>query len=90
MLDLTTYVLLGAVLIGVNQLIKTFRAKDFWGAITIIGAVVVGALFGLFGIEGITVIQGIALGFGSVGTLTGASKLGQTTPDVTAHTAAVK
>jgi len=90
MLDLTQFVLLAAVLVGVNQLIKTIRAKDYWGAVTILSAAVVGAVFGLLGLEGLTVVQGIALGFGSVGTLTTASKLGQTSPDVTPHTTAVK
>jgi len=90
MLDLTQFVLLAAVLIGVNQLIKTLRAKDFWGAVTILSAALVGAIFGLLGIEGISVVQGIALGFGSVGTLTTATKLGQTSSDVTPNTTAVK
>lgn len=90
MLDLTQFVLLAAVLIGVNQLIKTLRAKDFWGAVTILSAALVGAIFGLLGIEGISVVQGIALGFGSVGTLTTTTKLGQTSSDVTPNTTAVK
>lgn len=90
MLDLTQFVLLAAVLVGVNQFIKTLRAKDYWGAVTILSAAVVGAIFGLLGLEGLTVIQGIALGFGSVGTLTTASKLGQTSPDITPNTTATK
>ena len=90
MLDLTQFVLLAAVLVGVNQFIKTLRAKDYWGAVTIISAATVGAVFGLLGLEGLSVVQGVALGFGSVGTLTTASKLGQTSPDVTPHTTPIK
>ena len=90
MLDLTQFALLAAVLVGVNQFIKTLRAKDYWGAVTIISAATVGAVFGLLGLEGLSVVQGVALGFGSVGTLTTASKLGQTSPDVTPHTTPIK
>lgn len=90
MLDITQYVLLGTVLVGVNQLIKTLRAKDYWGTVTIIGAVLVGAVFGALGLEGLSVAEGVALGFGSVGALTGVTKLGQTTSDITPKTNVVK
>lgn len=89
-MDITQYVLLGAVLVGVNQLIRLLRAKDFWGAVTVIAAALIGALFGLFGVEGLDVVHGMALAFGTVGTLTGgAAILGHNT--VTPNsTAAVK
>lgn len=86
-MDISQYVLLGAVLVGVNQLIRLLRAKDFWGAVTVLSAAVVGAIFGLLGIEGLGVVEGIALAFGSVGGLTaGAAVLGKNSvqPNTTA------
>ena len=88
-MDLTQYVLLATVLVGVNQLIKQLRAKDYWGAVTVLAAVIVGAVFGLLGVEGLDVVHGIALAFGSVGALTGLAKVGGSstvTPNTTAVT----
>jgi hydrogenase/urease accessory protein HupE len=75
-MDLTQYVLLAAVIAGVVELIKRLRAADYWSAITIIIAVIVGAIFGLAGIEGLDVVHGIAVSFGLVGALTALAKTG--------------
>jgi hypothetical protein len=75
-MDLTQFVLLSAVLVGVNQLIRLARAKDWWGVVTVLSAALVGAVFGALGLEGLDVVHGLAVGFGSVGSMTALSHFG--------------
>ena len=63
----TEYILLATVIAGVNELIKRLRAKDYWVAVTILSSAIIGGIFGAFGIEGLTIIEGIATGFGLSG-----------------------
>lgn len=68
-LDLTQYILLLTVIAGVTELIARLRAKDLWAALTITSAAVVGLLFGIFGVESLTPITGLAVGFAAPGAI---------------------
>lgn len=76
-MDITQYVLLAAVIAGVTELINRLRAKDYWVALTISTAAVIGGLFGVFGVEGLSIITGIAAGFGASGGLTALGIVGK-------------
>lgn len=66
-MDITQYVLLAAVIAGVTEFLNRLRAKDYWVATTIATSAVIGGLFGLFAIEGLDLVTGIAAGFGVSG-----------------------
>ena len=68
-MDFTQYVLLAAVIAGVTELFNRARAKDWWVVATIATAAVIGGVFGYFELEGLTVVTGIAAGFGASGAL---------------------
>lgn len=76
-MDPTQYVLLAAVIAGVTELISRLRARDAWGAVTILCAAVIGGLFGAFHYLSLDVATGIAAGFGASGALKTVSKIGQ-------------
>lgn len=63
------YILLGTVIAGIVELITRLRAKDYWTVLTICSSVLVGALFGYFGVEGLNVATGIAAGLGASGAI---------------------
>jgi len=66
-MDLTQYVLLAAVIAGVTEMLNRLRAKDYWVAGTVATSAIIGALFGLTGVEGLNVVTGLAAGFGVSG-----------------------
>ncbi len=69
-LDVTQYLVLVAVIVGVTELISRARAKDWWVVLTILCSAAVGALFGLTNYyPEVDVAEGIALGFAASGTL---------------------
>lgn len=69
-LDITQFVVLGAIIVGVNELLVRLRAKDFWAVATIIAAAIIGAIFGaIHYYPTLDVPSGIAVGFGAVGAL---------------------
>ncbi len=68
-MDFTQYVLLAAVIAGVTELLNRLRARDYWVAASIFTAAFIGGLFGLFAVEGLNVVTGIAAGFGASGAL---------------------
>lgn len=76
-MDLTQYILLAAVIAGVTELLNRLRAKDYWTAVTIATAATIGGLFGAFGIEGLTLVTGIAAGFGTSGSLSALGIVGK-------------
>lgn len=93
-MDVSTYVLLGTVIVGVNQAVAHLRASDWWGFVTVLLAGLTGLIFGAFGVEGLTVWTGVAAGFGSAGTVTlvgklSASSAAAVTPNTTATNPAV-
>lgn len=77
---MSAIVFIGAVIIGVTQLIRLIRDKNYDGAVLILVAALIGALVGVFDIElgltNISVAQGIMAGFGAAGTVTTAEKIG--------------
>lgn len=76
-MDVTQYVLLGAVIAGVTELISRLRAKDLWVAGTIVVAAIIGGLFGAFHYyPDLDVVEGIAVGFGAAGALTAIGSVG--------------
>lgn len=66
-MDITQYVLLAAVIAGVTEMLNRIRAKDYWVATTVATSAVIGGLFGVFGVEGLNLVTGIAAGFGVSG-----------------------
>lgn len=78
----TTYVLLAAVIAGITELLNRLRSHDYWTALTIGCAAVTGLLFGVFSVEGLTAVTGLAAGFGASGALTGLSMIGQSSSGV--------
>lgn len=76
-MDFTQYVLLGAVIAGVTELLNRLRARDYWVAATIVCAAVIGGLFGYFHYyASMDTIQGVAAGFGASGALKAIGSLG--------------
>lgn len=76
-MDFTQYVLLGAVIAGVTELISRVRAKDWWVAGTIVTAAVVGGLFGYFNYyPDLDTVEGISAGFGLSGALSAVGMIG--------------
>lgn len=77
---LEQFVVLAAVIAGVTELITRLRAKDLWTAVTIVTAVLIGALFGYLDYyPGLDIAEGVALGFGASGALTALSAVGNKT-----------
>lgn len=66
--------LLGAIVVGVNELLVRLRAKDMWVAATIASAAILGGLIGLY--YDIDFISGIAAGFGAAGAIRTLSAIG--------------
>lgn len=75
-MEIEQYVLLGAVIAGVTELLNRLRAKDYWVAATITTAALIGLLFGIFEVEGLDAVTGIAAGFGVSGAFSGLGMLG--------------
>lgn len=76
-MDLTQYVLLAAVIAGITELLNRLRGKDYWTAATVATAAATGAAFGFFGVEGLTVVTGLAAGFGTSGSLSALGIIGK-------------
>lgn len=76
-LNIVQYVLLLTVIAGITELISRVRAKDYWVALTIVVAALTGLVFGIFGIEGLNPVQGLAVGFAAPGTLTALGMIGK-------------
>ena len=76
-MDIANYVLLAAVIAGATELINRLRAKDWWAAVTVFTAAVIGGLFGIFGIEGLDFITGVAAGLGTSGSLSALGMIGK-------------
>jgi uncharacterized membrane protein HdeD (DUF308 family) len=76
-MEITQYVLLAAVIAGVTELINRLRARDYWVALTVATSAVIGLLFGVFEVEGLTEITGLAAGFGASGALSFVGSVGR-------------
>lgn len=66
---------LGAVIAGITELISRLRAKDWWVALTIVSAALVGALLALY--YHIDVVTGIVAGFGTSGSMSVLGSIGR-------------
>jgi len=80
--DTQTVAIIGLMVIATVKLIDQLAVRDWAGAAKIIGAGIVGALVG-FGIDGITVIIGAAVGLASSGLVTTVGFTKKTTPVTT-------
>lgn len=90
-MEITQYVLLAAVIAGATELLARLRAKDYWTALTISTAAAIGLLFGVFDVEGLTPITGLAVGLGASGALKTLSMFGnKSTPAPSKDTVVVK
>lgn len=80
-MEVTQYVLLGAVIAGITELLNRLRAKDYWVALTVATAAAVGLLFGIFNVESLTPVTGLAAGFGASGAFSAIGMIrGKSTP----------
>lgn len=76
-MDYTQYVLLGAVIAGVTELLNRLRGRDFWVVATIACAAVIGGAFGWSGYyPDLDTVEGVVAGFGVSGALTFVGSLG--------------
>lgn len=74
-MDFTEYVLLGAVIAGLVELITRVRANDWWVVVTILSSGLVGALFGLLNYyPDLDMVEGLVAGFGASGVIAAFSK----------------
>jgi hypothetical protein len=76
-MDISQYILLAAVIAGVTEMLNRVRAKDYWTAVTVATAAVIGGVFGLAGVEGLNLVTGIAAGFGTSGSLSALGIVGK-------------
>lgn len=67
--------ILGAV-VGFTQLVKSLFDKDYRSAVIITGAAAIGAVSGMFSIDGITITGGLVLGLAASGLITVSQALG--------------
>lgn len=65
-----------AAVIAVTEAIKTIVPAKIDGIVTMIIAVVIGAVAGFFNVEGLNVATGIIVGLGAVGTHTALKAVG--------------
>lgn len=69
-LDLSQFIVLGAVFAGITELVTRIRAKDYWVVATILTCVAVGAIFGATNYyPNLDAAEGIAYGFGASGAI---------------------
>jgi len=76
-MDFSQYVLLAAVIAGVTELLNRLRAKDYWTAVTVATAALIGLVFGVLNVEGLTAVTGLAAGFGASGALSAIGIVGK-------------
>lgn len=81
MIDPLQFIVLAAVIAGVTELINRLRAQDYWVAVTIVTAAVIGAIFGAIGYyPSLDIPTGIAVGFGASGALSALGSIGNKSP----------
>lgn len=68
-------VFITTIIVALVELGKRLRDKDYMGALTIVGAAVVGGVCGALGIEVQTVEDGILAGLSASGVVTVAQKI---------------
>lgn len=81
-LDVSQFVVLGAVIAGVTELLNRLRAQDYWVAGTIATAAIIGGIFGAIGYyPNMDAATGIAVGFGVAGAFSAIGMVkGKSTP----------
>lgn len=62
--------------VGVVELLRRLQVKDYFAAITILAAAAVGAVAGVFEVDGLTVTNGIIAGLAASGLVTVSQKIG--------------
>lgn len=60
-------IFVSAAVIGVVDFLKQLQARDYHGAMTILLAALVGGIAGFFGVDGLTITNGIVAGLVAVG-----------------------
>lgn len=70
------FVLVTAMVIGVVELIRRVQKQEWYAVLTILASAGVGALCGVFAVEGITVATGIVVGLGASGVVTVSNAIG--------------
>ncbi len=69
-----------ASIAGANELITRLRARDYWVALTIVVAGVIGALFGFYHVQGLAdTLTGLLAGLAAAGSVTLVSHIGNKT-----------
>lgn len=82
LLDFSQFLVLGAVIAGVTELINRLRAKDYWVAATVLTAAIIGGIFGALDYyENMDILTGVATGFGVSGAFSAIGMIrGKSTP----------
>lgn len=60
-------VFIAIAIVAVTEFLKRLQASDWYGAVVIVVAAVIGAIAGAFHVEGLTVFNGVVAGLGAVG-----------------------
>lgn len=60
---------------GVVEFLRRLQLRDYFAALTIAVAALIGGVLGFFGIEATNVAQGIVLGLAAAGTVTIATRV---------------
>lgn len=74
-MDITSYALVAFLVVGTVEFIKAVFDKNYRTAVIIVGAAIVGAICGYFGVQNVPdVATGIAVGLAGSGVVTAVSK----------------
>ena len=76
----TSVVFVTIAVVGFTEFVRRLKDKDYYAALTIAGAVVIGASAGFFNVEGLTVSTGIIAGLAGSGAVTLATRAGGNPP----------
>lgn len=71
-----TLLIVTTAVVAVTELLNRIRTKDYSGVAKIVTAIVAGGLAGAFGLEGLSVLEGVLAGLSAVGIHTTARQIG--------------
>lgn len=69
------YILVTTMVVALTEAVKAAADRNWRTVVIIVGAGVVGAICGFFGVEGLSVAQGIVVGLGASGVVTIAKRV---------------
>jgi hypothetical protein len=69
------YLLVTTMVVALTEAVKAAADRNWRTVVIIVGAAGIGALCGFFGVEGLSVAQGIVVGLGASGVVTVAKRV---------------